>query len=426
MNMFAKTVRSLVALVVLCLASLASSGSAYAADYGWTNSAIGSSYSTPQAACAALIALQTGWTHTATSLIGGTSYSCEGHSVSQNRYTIIGNVVRVGDSCTPPAVVNEIGGCSNAPPANNCPEAGTSAGIRNITTAWANGPGVGANIQQKILPDGALGNPGSVSYCVSSCGIANSGSGVTGCWQSTVASDTGLHRISCDVPMNHTGQPCTAGTGAGQTPDPTVAPPAPACAGAFGTVNGKPTCLDSSGSTPNNTTPAPLPGNPAPGTVGGGDKSTGVDTGTGAGTGTDGTGTGGAGGGGTGGGGSVTIDLKDLATCGLPGKPKCQMDESGTPTGSDTKITDEQVKVVTDGRISEMGKKQDSWGLSWNFQLPQGACQPLDMSFKGVGGSFDWCPYLQKLRSIIGYFYVMLTLLGIYMSYSNAVKFNKS
>ena len=137
-----------------------------------------------------------------------------------------------------------------------------------------------------------------------------------------------------------------------------------------------------------------------------------------------GTGYGGPGGvgSGTGTGGEGDTGPKE---CGTPGKPKCQIDETGTPNGADTKITDEQIKTLTDGREAEMNKKQDSWGLSWNFQLPQGACQPLDFSFKGLGGAFDWCPYLEKLRSLVGYFYVMLTLFGIYASYSNAVKSNK-
>lgn len=120
-----------------------------------------------------------------------------------------------------------------------------------------------------------------------------------------------------------------------------------------------------------------------------------------------------------------TGNTEGAKECGSPGRPKCQIDETGTPDGSTTKITDEQIKTLTDGREAEMNKKQGSWGLSWNFQLPQGACQPLDMTYKGKGKVVDWCPYLAKLRSMIGYFYVMLTLLGIYMSYSNAVKFNK-
>lgn len=115
----------------------------------------------------------------------------------------------------------------------------------------------------------------------------------------------------------------------------------------------------------------------------------------------------------------------DNSGCGLPGKPKCQIDETGTPDGAATKITDAQVQALTDGRVAEMTKKQDSFGLSWNFQLPQGACVPLDLTYHGIGKVFDWCPYLQKLRTLIGWFYMMLTAMGLYASYSGAVKFNR-
>jgi len=409
--------RSFVATVLCLLAVL--SGNAYASytptTYLYYRSADPTNvFTSGEALCAALTVSGLTWFYSAP------DQACK--NTTNINQALVGKKLVCDDHSAPVS-----GQCADSTkPVNNCPTAGSSAGITNVTTAWANGPDITSKVQTKIVPDGGLGAVGSVNYCVSSCGITNSGAAPTGCWQSSVPSSTGLYRISCDVPMQNTGQPCTVGSGGGSSlPDPTVAPPAPACAGSSGTVNGKTVCLDAPTSTPNATVPYPKPGNPAPGTTGGGDKSTGVDPGTGAGTGTNGTGTGAAGGTSGGGGGSVTVNVPETPTCGLPGKPKCQMDETGTPANGDSvfatakEALDTAVTAHTNAMTQVTGddNKDTSWG--WFPSFPQGTCTPIQF---GALGEIDWCSVAPSIQLVMSFLWSLVTVIFILYMTSGAIK----
>jgi len=114
----------------------------------------------------------------------------------------------------------------------------------------------------------------------------------------------------------------------------------------------------------------------------------------------------GSGSGGTGGG---TIEV-DIETCGLPGKPKCQIDETGTPDGAGASTT------ATESVETEMGKlgtKLDqvvagsvapdrSWGVSFSFPT---SCSAMNFGTARWGffsADFcDWQPIAHDIMSLV-------------------------
>lgn len=319
-------------------------------------------------------------------------------------------------------------------PAPQCPDAGTHAGTFNITTGWANGPTPDSPLQVTVVPSSST----VIHQSYGGCDIVNSGPPIK-CYQSSQPSLTGLYRVSCDFQTQYTAAPAAEGS-----TDINAPTPAPPCPGTSGTINGQPACLDSPSSTPNDTTPTPTSGNPVPGNPNAPDSSppsSSFDPTTGAGStsepGSPGSAGGGSGGGGGGSGDGTTVPVAGGSgssgdgentgpkECGTPGKPKCQIDESGTPKGTDTKITDEQVNSYVADRTEQMEKKQEGWDFGWTLDLPQGACQPWTVGARGLSMTFDWCPYLEQMRALLGWFYMMITAVAIYGSFRSSAIFNK-
>lgn len=325
-------------------------------------------------------------------------------------------------SCPSPNVIQN-GQC--VPPQTQCPAAGTAAGTHNFTVGWSYSPTAGSStIAPPSFPSGTV----SIGGCLATVGS------VQECYRSSQPSAQGLYRLSCDYDLTHTGE---SGAPSTSTPDPNAPEPAPNCPGTSGTVNGVPVCLESGTPTPPTFPTPPVVGNPIPGNPnapGTSPDPSSFDPTTGAGSssppGSPGAGGGSGGAGGTtvpsaGGGGSGEGENTGPKECGTPGRPKCQIDETGTPDGTGTEITDEQVNQYVADRTEQMEKKQEGWDFGWTLDLPQGACQPWTVGARGLSMTFDWCPYLEQMRALLGWFYMMITAVAIYGSFRSAGVFNK-
>lgn len=139
-----------------------------------------------------------------------------------------------------------------------CPAAGTT-GTRNYTMGYSNSPNGGSDVAQMTIPQGAQNIVANGSTCAVNVGAP------TKCWVSTQPNAQGLYRESCDFNIEYSGSIGTA------TPQQTAQTDATAsaatCPGAYGTVNGKPTCIAPSLSSRNVVAPYTT-GNPAAGSSG--------------------------------------------------------------------------------------------------------------------------------------------------------------
>lgn len=106
--------------------------------------------------------------------------------------------------------------------------------------------------------------------------------------------------------------------------------------------------------------------------------------------------------------------------CGTPGRPKCQIDETGTPEGKtvyqtestkvDTAFEDMQTKLTT---ITNPDGKDTSWGWSPTSWFSAGQCEPFDfgeMPTLNMNLAFDVCPHLQKAQELLSFMWVLSTI----------------
>ena len=153
-----------------------------------------------------------------------------------------------------------------------CPSAGTKS-VRDFTLGYSNSPNDGAPTVPEIAAYNAIR---SSSRCVvaggSSCAVTVSDQ-ANMAYASTQPTSTGLYRISADFEVTYSGAGCTASSTDSAATN--AAQPVPSCPGAFGTVNGKPTCVPTTAGTtasaPTRTDGTPVPvvtGNPAAGSNG--------------------------------------------------------------------------------------------------------------------------------------------------------------
>jgi len=111
----------------------------------------------------------------------------------------------------------------------------------------------------------------------------------------------------------------------------------------------------------------------------------------------------------------------ELETCGLPGKPACKIDETGTKDGvaertaGQNEFNTEQTKL--DNLIPEIiGATPDtSWGLTPFFLEQSGTCHPITLiewpSFVGGGTfAFDICPWLPLALKLMSLLWVVTTI----------------
>jgi hypothetical protein len=331
-----------------------------------------------------------------------------------------------GTTCTCPVGQTDTGtACVVA-----CPAVGASMGSQSLTVGWALSPVPNApDTVVNVSPSKIYG-----SQCVNSGGnmcsaVHDLDQPVTHCWRSQTASSGGLYRQSCDYPMKSSGTTCTAAADSPSNP----AEPAASCpSGTVGTVNGKSVCLGTMPTTGINFGKSEVGGNPRAGTPTT-DTNTTREPDTGAGGGPDARGgpgvTVGAGGNvgtgsnktaGTGTGSNAPIQVEvEIDTCGLPGKPPCKIDETGTPTGAgafaaaDTaaQATENALKAVADTVVA--GKSSTSWGFS--IGLPTGCTNPpaFVLPHAGINYTFDMCAHETLIHAVMSFLWAWFTLTAI-------------
>lgn len=109
-------------------------------------------------------------------------------------------------------------------------------------------------------------------------------------------------------------------------------------------------------------------------------------------------------------------ELPDIETCGLPGKPACKIDETGTPkaepeTKYDSKA--DEVKTTIDANRTTIGGTADKpffagWSVFFNAP-PLAQCSPVVLpDFNGATmGSIDPCGTVDGMRTVMGYIWAL-------------------
>lgn len=130
---------------------------------------------------------------------------------------------------------------------------------------------------------------------------------------------------------------------------------------------------------------------------------------------------------GTGSGTPQTSSTLNVEVCGLPGKPACKIDETGTPTGSGTytSATGEldtaanQAKAAIED-IAGAGKKTDfGWVFSWN--LPTVSCSPWSITLFSHSRTVEWCDELGRARQIWAWLLGLLCALYVWRRATGSV-----
>lgn len=262
--------------------------------------------------------------------------------------------------------------------------------------------------------------PADGIVCSAGCKVAaqTSGPGVQP-YVSLTPTAQGLYRRSLDLPAQHLGQSCSAGAGGAAGNDASVSPVAasPTCPGFVGEVNGKTGCYGTAAkpviptTIPRSADKPPVPGNPAAGSkpaTGEGSGSTGAGRTPAAG---DGGNAGGPASAAVGPKGTVSkpVEGEEQAACGAPGQPKCQIDETGTPTGTgefDSGKTaldtnKDSVKTAIDGAANI---QVPAWTFS--FALPTG-CTAYNTGIKGF--VMNPCQYQSTIHDLMSMVWAAVT-----------------
>lgn len=125
-------------------------------------------------------------------------------------------------------------------------------------------------------------------------------------------------------------------------------------------------------------------------------------------------------------GGAGTGTGKEGMACGGPGQPTCavKVDETGTPTDMSPITAQKQaMESVMDeykAKLAEVtGPK--TWGLTWSYSLPTGACTALQFGAGRLTTSLDICKPLGYVRDLWSYVIYFLTGLYIWRSARDAL-----
>jgi len=109
--------------------------------------------------------------------------------------------------------------------------------------------------------------------------------------------------------------------------------------------------------------------------------------------------------------------------CGLgtSGSPKCQIDETGTPTA--TAATSSMTQPATDLQTAEQTAETQlqsvnnnrSWNLTMPHILPGGSCQPIEwFSWGAWRGSWDVCTQLQYVHDLLAWLWPVLSAVYVW------------
>ncbi len=245
-------------------------------------------------------------------------------------------------------------------------------------------------------------------------------------WQSAAPTPNGLYRLSLDISATFTGETCTPTEVDNAALSKTA--PIPPCPGFTGEVNGVPGCYGTASNPTSNDVSETKPKKPESGNPAAGEKPA-----TGEGSGSDGkgrtpsTGNGGPGGGPAAAAGSGSApdgttpkpeEGKEQANCGAPGQPRCQIDESGTPNGGDSKdrLIDAVNKAADDQKAAiENASKLKADGWTFSFALPSG-CTALTLPGYQIPGqgalSIDVCKWQPMIHDVMTMLWLICTVWG--------------
>lgn len=98
----------------------------------------------------------------------------------------------------------------------------------------------------------------------------------------------------------------------------------------------------------------------------------------------------------------------DIETCGLPGKPPCKIDETGTPTSAPT-APDTPDKLKSEDaakRDAAIASIQDP-GFGWIGAPPVAQCTPFDWPTMGRTFTLDPCGPMEQIRSVMAYVWAL-------------------
>lgn len=114
------------------------------------------------------------------------------------------------------------------------------------------------------------------------------------------------------------------------------------------------------------------------------------------------------------------------AECGIAGKPPCsvKVDETGTPSDisgiNSNKTALETAMDQIKDKFGEVSQPKQ-WSVVWNYQLPSGACSPLQFGGQRFSTSLDICKPLGYVRDLWSYVISFLTGLYIWRSCRDAL-----
>lgn len=106
---------------------------------------------------------------------------------------------------------------------------------------------------------------------------------------------------------------------------------------------------------------------------------------------------------------------KEIETCGLPGKPACKIDETGTPEPKEQtaqKDTDDAIKPLDDFLKNPKAALPELPTINWAFTLPSG-CSPIALpAFDPWLQEIDVCRFQPIFHDIMGFIWVMGGIFG--------------
>lgn len=121
---------------------------------------------------------------------------------------------------------------------------------------------------------------------------------------------------------------------------------------------------------------------------------------------------------------SASAPAASVVVCGVPGSPKCQMDETGTPNGQGSfdGAKSDLNQAVNDhighlGDVTSESGKDASWG--WLPVMPTGTCTPFKM---GEFAAVDWCGIVPTLQQITSWMLGFLTCLSCLSMVNRAIR----
>ena len=110
-----------------------------------------------------------------------------------------------------------------------------------------------------------------------------------------------------------------------------------------------------------------------------------------------------------------TKEPQEIETCGLPGKPACKIDETGTPDPVEDKAkddTDKAIKPLDDFIKNPKSALPELPVINWAFTLPSG-CSPISLpAFDPWLQEIDICPFQSIFHDIMSIVWVIGGLFG--------------